>query len=61
MLARSARVAVVVGTLLVLLNQGDALLGDGQLPAALVWKIPLTYVVPFCVATYGALGNARRR
>ena len=61
MLTRSAKVAVVVGTLLVLLNQGDTLLGSADLPAALVWKIPLTYAVPFCVATYGALGNARRR
>ena len=61
MLTRSTRVAVVVGTLLVLINQGDMLFGSAELPGALAWKIPLTYAVPFCVATYGALGNARRR
>ena len=63
MLWRSARVAVVVGTFLVALNQGDRLLslGDSALAGDLLWKIPLTYCVPFCVATYGALGNAKRR
>ncbi len=54
---RSLRASVVVGSLLTLLNQGDYLL-SGNLPAALWWKIPLTYVVPFVVATYGALGAA---
>lgn len=54
-LLRSLRASAVVGTLLTLLNQGDYLL-SGDLPPALWWKIPLTYVVPFVVATYGALG-----
>lgn len=54
-LLRSLRASVVVGSLLTLLNQGDYLL-SGNLPPALWWKIPLTYVVPFLVATYGALG-----
>ena len=50
--ARSLRVAVVVGTLLNLINQGDALLGPGEV----VWsKALLTYLVPYCVATYGAV------
>jgi hypothetical protein len=31
----------------------------GSLPAALYWKIPLAYCVPFCVATYGAQVNSR--
>ena len=59
MLKRSAYVAVVVGTILTLLNQGDTLL-SGQWNNALYWKIPLTYCVPFLVATYGALTAARR-
>ena len=59
MLRRSAVVAVVVGTILTLLNQGDGLLA-GQWNDALYWKIPLTYCVPFLVATYGALTAARR-
>jgi hypothetical protein len=57
-LRRSFWVAVVVGSLLTALNQGDVLLEHG-VSGHLVWKIPLTYVVPFCVATYGALANAR--
>lgn len=54
---RSFRVALVVGTLLNLINQGDALLGAG----AIAWpKLLLTYLVPYCVATYGAV-SARQQ
>ena len=56
---RSLMVAFVVGTLLALLNQGDIILA-GSWKGDLYWKVPLTYCVPFCVATYGALSNARR-
>jgi len=49
---RSARVALIVGTLLNLINQGDALLGHGHIS---VPKLVLTFVVPYCVATYGAV------
>lgn len=59
MLKRSAIAAMVVGTILTALNQGDLLL-SGQWTGALYWKIPLTYCVPFLVATYGALTNSRR-
>jgi hypothetical protein len=59
MLRRSLVAAMAVGTVLTLLNQGDTLL-SGQWTAALFWKIPLTYCVPFCVATYGALANGRK-
>jgi hypothetical protein len=59
MLKRSALTSLVVGTALVLINQG-AVLVSGVLPASLLWQIPLTYLVPFCVATWGALGNSRR-
>ena len=59
MLRRSALTALVVGTVLVLINQGG-LLVSGAWPASLAWQIPLTYVVPFCVATWGALSNSRR-
>ena len=60
MLRRSLRVAAVVGTLLLAINQGDIML-SGRWPAALAWKIPLTYLIPFFVATWGALGNSRVR
>lgn len=59
MLRRSLVTALVVGTVLVAINQGNILLG-GSFPGALLWKIPLTYCVPFCVATWGALINSRR-
>ena len=59
MLKRSVLTALVVGTILVLINQGGLVL-SGALPASLTWQIPLTYAVPFCVATWGALSNSRR-
>ena len=60
MLERSLAVALVVGTLLLIINQGDVLL-SASWPRALLWKIPLTYLVPFVVATWGALVNGRVR
>ncbi len=49
---RAAAVAVVVGSILNIINQGDKLI-DGR---PLDWiKIILTYMVPYCVATYGAV------
>jgi hypothetical protein len=59
MLRTSALTSVVVGTALVVLNQGDVIL-SGMFPSQLLWKIPLTYVVPFLVASWGALVNSRR-
>ena len=56
---RSAIVALIVGTILTAINQGNIILG-GDFPASLYWKIPLTYAVPYCVATTGALLNGRR-
>jgi hypothetical protein len=49
---RSFSVALIVGAILNLINQGDALLGDARLN----WtKLILTFAVPYCVATYGAV------
>ena len=49
---RSLGVALVVGLVLNLINQGDALWA-GRGPD---WtKILLTFLVPYCVATYGAV------
>ncbi|MDA0265063.1 MAG: nitrate/nitrite transporter NrtS [Chloroflexi bacterium] len=59
MVRRSLLVALTVGTVLTLLNQGDILFA-GEWKSAMYWKIPLTYCVPFLVATYGALTNSRR-
>ena len=59
MLKKSLAACVVVGTLLTALNQGDILLAGGW-NSSLWWKIPLTYTVPFMVATYGAMSNNRK-
>ena len=49
---RSLYVALVVGTMLNFINQGDALLGIGSVN----WlKLVLTYCVPYGVCTYGAV------
>ena len=49
---RSFIVALVVGAILNLINQGDALWGD----APVHWvKLLLTFAVPYFVATYGAV------
>jgi ABC-type methionine transport system permease subunit len=55
---RSLIIGLIVGTILTAINQGN-ILAQGHLPAVLYWKIPLTYCVPFCVATTGAILNAR--
>lgn len=49
---RSLIVAAIVGAILNLINQGDALLGRSPLSLT---KLALTFLVPYCVATYGAV------
>jgi hypothetical protein len=51
---RSLKVAGIVGTVLVAINHGDALLA-GTLPNEAMWKIPMTYCVPYCVSTYASV------
>jgi hypothetical protein len=51
---RSFLAAVVVGTVLNAINQGDLLLAGAPLD---VVKLVLTYLVPYCVATYGAVAH----
>ena len=50
----SAKVALVVGTILALINYGDRIFLHGDMRAADWVKLAVTYVVPYCVATYGA-------
>ena len=59
MVRRSVLIAIVVGTLLTAINQGNVIV-QGELSAALAWKIPLTYMVPYCVSTTGAILTARQ-
>jgi hypothetical protein len=49
---RSLVVALIVGAILNLINQGDAVFAHGHLNLI---KIVLTFAVPYCVATYGAV------
>ncbi|MEL7547370.1 MAG: nitrate/nitrite transporter NrtS [Pseudomonadota bacterium] len=55
-LRQSLIVTLLVGSLLNLINQGDAVLNNGPVN----WtKIALTFAVPFCVASYGAWSALR--
>lgn len=52
------KIALVVGTLLNLINQGDALLSGG----AIAWgHVALNYLVPYLVASYSAAKNQLTR
>jgi len=53
----AVKAALVVGTLLTAINQGDLILA-GELPV--LWKVGLTYCVPYCVASWGAVSAKRR-
>ena len=48
--------ALVVGTLLTVINHGDVLLAGLTPP---FWKVGLTYCVPYCVTTWGAITGKR--
>jgi hypothetical protein len=58
-LRRTLAVALVVGTILFLVNQLDVVLsGDAT---TVTWiKVVVTFVVPFCVANFGVLSATRR-
>ena len=48
--------ALVVGSLLTAINHGDVIL-SGLAPPP--WKVILTYCVPYCVTTWGAITGKR--
>jgi hypothetical protein len=55
---RAAVVALIVGTVLVAINHGDAILrGDFSMGRAL--RIGLTILVPYCVSTYSSVAALR--
>ena len=58
LLRKSLVICLLVGTVLTAINQGNFILA-GEFQWAMAWKIPLTYAVPFIVATTGGLLNAR--
>lgn len=51
---RALKVAMFVGTVLTLINQGEIILG-GHMPP--LWKLLLTYLVPYCVSTHSAASH----
>ena len=51
---RAIKVSLVVGTLLVLINHVPALL-QGDMTRFRLFQIVLTYVVPYCVATWSSV------
>jgi hypothetical protein len=55
---RALLYAVVVGSVLIAINHGDALLA-GQLDAARCWKMGLTVLVPYAVSTLSSVGALR--
>ncbi|HEV2034414.1 MAG TPA: nitrate/nitrite transporter NrtS [Candidatus Dormibacteraeota bacterium] len=57
-LRRTVAVALLVGTVLVAINQLDIVIAGRATPGTWL-KIALTYLVPFCVANYGLLVGAR--
>ncbi|WP_262695508.1 nitrate/nitrite transporter NrtS [Kordiimonas aquimaris] len=49
---RATRVGLIVGTVLVTINQWEAVSGDAPFD---VLKVILTYMVPYCVSSYSAV------
>lgn len=48
------KTALLVGSVLVVINHGDALL-EGDLSPVRLAKMLLTYLVPYCVSTYASV------
>ena len=57
-LRRTVRIALVVGTILTLINQADVIV-KGDATALTVVKVCLNFVVPFIVSNLGVLTGAR--
>jgi hypothetical protein len=57
-LRRTLRIALVVGVILTLINQGDVIIGGDA--SALTWvKVGLNFCVPFVVSNLGLLAGKR--
>ncbi len=55
---RASRVGLVVGGILIVLNQGDVLLSGDVSPGTLV-KMILTPIVPYLVSTFSSVAAIR--
>jgi hypothetical protein len=59
-LAHSVRTALLVGTILAIINHGMDIL-SGQISARWIVPMLVTYLVPFSVTTYGQVHGKRQR
>ena len=55
---RALKYAIIVGTILILINHGDSLLAGNLTPIGLL-KIGLTFMVPYFVSTCSSVGAIR--
>ena len=55
---RGVKVGLVVGTILAVINHGDRLLA-GDVDTDMLFKIILTYLVPYSVSTWASVQTAR--
>ncbi|MFN8162143.1 MAG: nitrate/nitrite transporter NrtS [Solirubrobacterales bacterium] len=59
-LRRTTRIALVVGTVLTIVNQADVILGGGATTGTWI-RAGLNYLVPFVVSNLGLLAGKRAR
>ncbi len=52
--ARALKTALIVGAILIAINQGDRLLAF-EIDSASLAKMLLTLIVPYCVSTYSSV------
>ena len=57
---RALKVALIVGSILAVINHGDVVL-SGQATATVWIKVALTFLVPYCVATFASVQAIRQK
>ncbi len=55
---RALKTALLVGTILVVINHGDNLL-QGEVSLVTALKMLLTFMVPYCVSTYASVSTLK--
>lgn len=55
---RTITVALIVGTLLTVVNQADRI-ASGDIDAALILRIAANYLIPWCVSSVGYISASR--
>ena len=57
-MSRAARIALIVGVILIAINHGDRMM-QGAMTATDWIKCALTFLVPYCVSTYSSVMAVR--